>query len=202
MGGVSERAGAEAGGSHPFALNSFACRGGERHPGLLEGGVLRGASSESRPRSVRAWAMVSSIACNRAGDSGCPEVAEEGNVVGRRAAMRRRPSQALVAGARERVLRSVLRPVLVDPHSTPREPSPVVRRSSWHHGWASLRKREEPTLGPSRADVARLAACHRVSQGTPAWHVRKGWRSRPPSLRGSNEPGFGCPHVDRSCRSQ
>jgi hypothetical protein len=29
-----------------------------------------------------------------------------------------------------------------------------------------------------------------------AWHVRKGRRSRPPSLRGSRELGFGCPHVE------
>jgi hypothetical protein len=54
VGGVSERAGAKAGGSNPFATHhSFACRDGERHPGLLEGGSLRGASSERRPRSVR-----------------------------------------------------------------------------------------------------------------------------------------------------
>jgi hypothetical protein len=58
---VSERAGAKAGGSNPFAnMNSFACRGGERHPGHREGGALRGASSERRPRSVRRVSWVSS----------------------------------------------------------------------------------------------------------------------------------------------
>jgi hypothetical protein len=41
----------------------------------------------------------------------------------------------------------------------------VVRRSRWHHGWANPRKREEPTLGPSRTDGARLAACHRSRKG-------------------------------------
>jgi len=53
VGGVSERAGAKAGGSNLSAFISFACRGGKRHPGLLEGGALRGASFERRPRSAR-----------------------------------------------------------------------------------------------------------------------------------------------------
>jgi hypothetical protein len=34
-----------------------------------------------------------------------------------------------------------------------------------HHGWANPRKREEPTLGSRRTDVARLAACHRFRKG-------------------------------------
>ena len=33
--------------------NSFACRDGQRHPGFPEGGTLRGASSERRPRLAR-----------------------------------------------------------------------------------------------------------------------------------------------------
>jgi len=53
VGGVSERAGAEAGGRNPSAKHSSACRGGRRHPGFPDGGVLRGASSKRRPRSVR-----------------------------------------------------------------------------------------------------------------------------------------------------
>jgi hypothetical protein len=65
VGGVSERAGAKAGGSNPFARDSFACRGGERHPGLLEGGSLRGASSERGPRSVRSWSWVPPTATAR-----------------------------------------------------------------------------------------------------------------------------------------
>jgi len=81
VGGVSGRAGAKAGGSNPSAyIESFAWRGGERHPGLLEGGSLRGASSERGPRSVRSVPWVSSRDTTRADDSGCPEDAEEGNV--------------------------------------------------------------------------------------------------------------------------
>jgi hypothetical protein len=60
----------------------------------------------------------------------------------------------------------------------------VVRRSRWHRGWATPRKWEEPTPGLSRTDGARLAAFRR-SRKRDAWNVRKGRRSRPPSLRGS-----------------
>jgi len=85
VGGVSERAGAKAGESNLLAIHcSFACRDGERHPGFPEGGALRGASSERESRSVRQPAAVSSVAVGRADDSGCPEGAEEGNVVGMR----------------------------------------------------------------------------------------------------------------------
>jgi hypothetical protein len=86
VGGVSGRAGAKAGGSNPSATdtNSFACRDGERHPGLLEGGALRGATSERGPRSVRRPPRVSSRSGGRADDSGCPKDAEEGNAVGMR----------------------------------------------------------------------------------------------------------------------
>jgi hypothetical protein len=54
-----------------------------------------------------------------------------------------------------------------------------------HHGWANPRKREEPSLGSVRTDVARLAAHHRFSQGKLRGESRKGRRSRSPSLRGS-----------------
>ena len=60
VGGVSERAGAKAGGSNPSATDSFACRDGRRHPGLREGGALRGASSERGSRSVRSLPWASS----------------------------------------------------------------------------------------------------------------------------------------------
>jgi len=86
VGGVSGRAGAKAGGSNPFAhVDSFAWRDGERHPGRLEGGSLRGGSPERGPRSVRRLSWVSSQGRTRADDSGCPEDAEEGNAVGMRA---------------------------------------------------------------------------------------------------------------------
>jgi len=48
----------------------------------------------------------------------------------------------------------------------------MVGRSSWHHGWANPRKWEEPSLGSTRTDGARLAACHRFRKGA-AWHERR-----------------------------
>jgi hypothetical protein len=68
----------------PRKTGSFACRDGGRHPGSLKGGALRGASPEGRPRSVRRPRAVPPRRGRRAGDSGCPEGAEEGNVVGMR----------------------------------------------------------------------------------------------------------------------
>jgi len=61
--------------------HSFAGRDGRRHPGTLKGGALRGASSEGEPRSVRKASAASSAGGERTDDSGCPKVAEEGNVV-------------------------------------------------------------------------------------------------------------------------
>jgi hypothetical protein len=57
----------------------------------------------------------------------------------------------------------------------------VVGRSRWHHGWANLRKQEEPALGPSRTDGARLAACHRFRKGEGVARKKKdGGRGLPP----------------------
>jgi hypothetical protein len=112
-------------------------------------------------------AAVSPAAGRCAGDSGCPEDAEEGNAVGMR-----HQAHAPNARTRDRCMRfgdaSFTRsfdPWRVDPHYAPRAQRVVVRRSSRHHGWASSRKREEPSLGPLRLDMARLAACHRFRKG-------------------------------------
>jgi hypothetical protein len=67
-------------------------------------------------------------------------------------------------------------------------------RTIRHHGWANPRKWEEPALGPDG----------RTQRGSPrvdaparerARRVRKGRRSRPPSLRGSRARRLVCPHV-------
>jgi hypothetical protein len=69
--------------------------------------------------AIVSW--VSSRGTKRADDSGCPEDAEEGNVSSACATKRTHPTQAreIVACARGRVLRSVLRPVHVNPHYAP-----------------------------------------------------------------------------------
>jgi hypothetical protein len=191
VGGVSERAGAKAGGSNPFARTSFACRDGERHPGLLEGGVLRGASSERGSWSAHPHVAVSSAAGRRADDSGCPEVAEEGNVVSMRSKrMRPRQAREIVACAQG------TRPSL--------GPSTRARRSSLCTADASLgggafesaSRLGKPTHvgGTSTgAGTDGRSAARRVPplpQGRSRGAFRKGRRSRPPSLRGSEGSGL------------
>jgi hypothetical protein len=156
------------------ALDSFACRGGQRHPGLLEGGTLRGASSERGPRSVRCLSWVSSRDRRRADDSGCPKDAEEGNAVGMR-----HKAHAPVAGTRDRRMRSgdasfarSFDPCMSILTMLLQAQASEVRRSSEHHGWATSGNRDEPSLGLSRTDVARLAACHRFRK-EEAWHVEE-----------------------------
>jgi len=140
------------------------------------------------PRSVR-----------RAGDSGCPKDAEEGNAVAyapQSVCTRRKHERSSHVFGR-RVLHSVFRPVHVDPHYAPGA-SLVVGHVSRHHGWANPREREEPALGPALVDVARLATCHSSMQVEGRGTKRKGRRSRPPSLRGSRESRLGCSHVDET----
>jgi hypothetical protein len=167
VGGVSERAGAKAGGFPSSATLSFACRGGRRHPGFPEGGALRGASSERRPRSARSRAQ--RLPPRR---TNAPMTADV-----RRAPRRGTPSahalqaRAPDAGTRHRRMRHGTRPSL-GPSTRARRSSlcssgrkPVeVGRLRRHRGWANPRKREEPAPGSSEMDVARLAAHHR-SQG-------------------------------------
>jgi hypothetical protein len=80
-----------------------------------------------------------------------------------RTCTRRRHEKPLPA-LRRRVLHSVRRPVHVNPHYASGASS-MVGRWRRHRGWANLRKREEPTPGPSKADGVRLAACHRSCKG-------------------------------------
>jgi hypothetical protein len=83
------------------------------------------------------------------------------------ATKRMHPSQAREIVACARVTRPSLGPSTRARRSSLRtaEQSSVVRQSRWHHGWVNPRKREEPALGPSRVDGARLAACHRFRKG-------------------------------------
>jgi len=154
-------------------------------------------SSERGPRSVRRPQRVSSRGGGRADDSGCQKVAEEGNAVSVR-----HQAYAPAAGARDRRMRardaSFARSF--DPCTSiltmlrGRKP-PEVGRPQRHRGRVNPRKGEEPAPGSRRVDGARLAAHHRFRKGEGVMRRRKGRGSRSPSLRGQNEPGFGCPHV-------
>jgi hypothetical protein len=122
VGGVSERAGAKAGGSNPFATTIpsrvVAVKG---IPVFWKAALFAGRRrNEDLGRSVSKQRL-STAARRRADDSGCPKVAEEGNDVRMRAqsvCARGRHERSLHA-LRGRVLRSVLRHVHVDPHYAP-----------------------------------------------------------------------------------
>jgi len=109
---------------------------------------------------------------------------------------RRHRAQArdIVACASGRVLRSVLRPVLVNPHYAPSGKTAVVGRSRRHRGWASLRKQEEPAPGSWKADIARLAAHHRSARRGVVREKRKEVEASVPAR--IEELGFGCSHVE------
>jgi hypothetical protein len=187
--------------SKPFARDSFACRGGERHPDLLEDGALRGASLERGSRSVRQRVAVSSAANRRAGDSGCPEVAEEGNVVGMRHKAYAPITRTLVQATRGRVLHSVQRPVHVNPRYALR------LRPGWRGGRNDIavgqthesgRNRHRGRSERTKRGSPRVTAFARKRRGT--FKKRKEVEASVPAR--IEELGFGCSHVVFRCRSR
>jgi hypothetical protein len=129
--------------------NSFACRGGERHPGFLEGGALRGSSSERRPRSVRALRGYPPA-------KGTTPITPDAQRVPRRgtssacATKRMHSMDATITASHSRT-----RPSL-GPEARARRSSlctaaqaSVVGRLTRYHGWANPRKWEKPALGSS-----------------------------------------------------
>jgi hypothetical protein len=167
VGGVSERVGAKAGESNLSATVipsrvvavkdilvfwKAAPFAGGRWNEDLGRSVLQGAVSP-----LRADAPMTADA-RRTPRRGTPSAG---------ATKRRHPTQAreIVACVRGRVLHSVLRPVHVNPHSTPR------RKLRWWGGREGITvgqaraSEREPTLGLSRTDEARLATCHRFRKG-------------------------------------
>jgi len=194
---VSGRAGAKAGGSNPFAQHdSFACRGGERHPGLLEGDTLRGASLERGPRSVRRLLGVSSPGTRRADDSGCPKDAEEGNAVSRRD-----KAHAPDAGTRDRRMRpgdaSFARSF--DPCTSILTMLPGASLGGGAFGRASrLGKLGQPRGTSTGAHAGGRSAARRVSplpQGRQRDTSKKRKEIEVSVPARIEELGFGCPHV-------
>jgi len=134
----------------------------------------------------------------RADDSGCPEVAEEGNAVGMR-----HKAHAPIASTRDRCGRtgdasfarsfdpcaSILT-MLCRGNSRRWGVSVGITVGQTH---ASEKNHHWGRHGRTKRGSPRTTAPAREK----AWFVRKGRRSRPPSLRGSRrESGFGCPHVE------
>jgi len=160
---------------------------GERHPGPPDDDDLRGTSPERGSWPVvdsRLWA--SSPSDGRAGDSGCPLVAKEGNDVGIRpqcVCTRRKGFEPLTFERR--------RPSL--------GPETRARRSSLHSkaqvfgggAFDSVSRSGKPAqaggTGTGTGADGRCAARRGspLSQEGSVAHRRKGRRSRPSSLRGS-----------------
>jgi hypothetical protein len=192
VGGVSERAGAKAGGSNLSARNdSFACRGGQRHPGFREGGALRGAPSERKPRSAHRRSWVPPAA------EGAPATADV------RRAPRRGTSSAC---ATKRMHRTHAREIVAcAPGTRPSlGPTARARQSSLCSAGASLGggafesasrlgKLGLPRGTSTGAGTSGRSAARRVPplpQGRGRGTSRKGRRPRSPSLRGSKSPGL------------
>lgn len=185
---MSERAGVEAGESNLSANDSSTCRDGGRHPGFLDGDALRGASSKRKSWSVR----TSSAGFLPRSASRRRQRMSEGRRGGERrrayATKRVHPTQARVIVACVWDGASFARSFdscssILTMHGGAKSVF-VVRRSVRHHGWANPREWEEPSLGSvewTERDSPRDTALEREK----ACLVRKGRRSRPPSLRGS-----------------
>jgi len=169
---------------------SFACRGGERHPGLLEGGSLRGASSERGPRSVRRSLRVS----------------PRGGFAPMTADVRRSPRRGTSSACATKRMHSTqareivacaqrTRPSL-GPSTRARQSSLCIRRKSdggAHESVSRLGKPGEPGGTNTGVDLDGRSAARRVSplpQGRGRDTSRKGRRSRPPSLRESKSSGL------------
>ena len=110
---------------------------------------------------------------------------------GRRGGERRQPAPqsvrhgpAATPAASRHVLRSVLRPVRVNPHYTPRR-----KPRWWGDGPASrlgkFASAGGTNTGVGTTDAVRLATCHRSCKWARRDMRRKGRRSWSPSLRGS-----------------
>jgi len=192
VGGVRGRAGARSGRITFF--RSLACRSGGRHPGHRDGGALRGAPSE-RVTSV-------GPSCCRGHPptaEGAPTTADVRRSPRRGTPSRMRSKHMHPAQAREidclrlrrRVLRSVLRPVRVDPHYA----RSAQKRRSRGEAFGSVSRLGKPTrVGGTSTGAERTGARGSPRATAPAreraWRVRKGRRSRPPSLRGLQSPGL------------
>jgi hypothetical protein len=204
VGGVSERVGAKAGGSN-LSARKFLRVSWRSKASWLSGRRLSSRGAVGMKASIGPFRVRRFLRCTeRADDSGCPEVAEEGNAVGMR-----HKAHAPIAGTRDRRKRT-------GDASFARSFDPctsiltMLRRGNSRR-WGV---RRGITVGQTHASERNHHWGHyeRTGRGSPrttalarekAWFVRKGRRSRPPSLRGSKEsPGLVARTSKCSCRSQ
>jgi hypothetical protein len=185
----------------------FPRRDGGRRPGLRDGVVLRGSARERRSWSVRLLAA-GLLPCRRS---------HRRHRTSRGRRRRERCPHARIAThapdarcSNHLTLRLSTRPSLgprtragqsprVNPCGATR--SEVARSSRYRGRECLVKARRNPAPGPSRVDLARLAASHRSRKGVRVRHQnRKGVMALVPAritrARGS------CPHVVCSCRSR
>jgi hypothetical protein len=147
-------------------------------------------------------AAVSPAAINCAGDSGCPKDAEEGNVVSMRQqsvctrlTQERKTSRVL----RGRVLRSVLRPVRVNPHYASLGQLGDGGADELASRLGKLGQPRGTNTGVGSTDVARLATLHRFARrGREVPKKRKEIEVSVPARIKSRQNWFGCSHVEKS----
>jgi len=150
VGGVSERAGVKAGGSNPSANAPSRVVAVEDILVVWKAALFAGRSrNEGLGRSVGEAGILSLQRC--ADDSGCPEDAEEGNVVAHTRFKAYAPAQAREIVARAPVDASFARSFdpcasILTMHDGAKSAF-VVGRALRHHGWANPRKWKKPSLG-------------------------------------------------------
>jgi hypothetical protein len=175
VGGVSERPAREVE-RDEFAFRRSRERSGGRHPGLRDGGALRGASIGTRalvgPKSMVGLLPHRRTLPTTAGVLWFPRRGTTSAFAIQCVGTRREKRIASRARGR-RVLHSVQRPVCVMPPTqvgnSPAQAGELEGRSRKDRGRANLRKREEPTprasgVKPERVFTSghtRLAARHR-----------------------------------------
>ena len=180
------------------SLPPGSCRGGERHPGLPDGVVLRGSTHERRPRSVRHARKGSSLRVV------APMTADV------RRSPRRGTSSAYAIHAhapiarataacfgQKRVLHLVLRPVHVDRHYTPPAQAAgggALELASWSGKPAQAGATDTgvDTNGRSAARRASPVNSVRKEEGVMRREKEGGHGLRPCEDR---KPRLGCPHV-------
>jgi hypothetical protein len=107
-----------------------------------------------------------------------------------------RRHKRLLPTPRGRVLRSVLRPVHVNPRYALQAQASEAGHPRQHRGRANLRKQEEPAPGLSEMNGARLATSHRSRKGDGVRRPKKRKEVEASVPARIEELGFGCPHVE------
>jgi hypothetical protein len=201
VGGVSEGAGAKAGGIPPSAWLLRVTWRWKASWSSERRGSSRGVVGRRASIGPSCYAGILPRR-RRADDSGCPKDAEEGNVVAH-AHKAHAPAQAREIVACARQTRPSLGPSTRARRSSldaKRQKRFVVRRSLRYHGWATPREWDEPALGPNGRAQRGSPHATAFARKRRGMSEKEGGRGLPPCE--DPEHRFGCSHVVFSCRSR